>query len=152
MFPTPRIILHADAGPVVEGIAEPKVATIPYQHNCSLPALSCYGRHAGVGSKPMIISFRDELRSFGEERGGYYASYAWQREEHLHVRGRFDSSMTHHPFSRNKVAVVYPIHFFVSIETLPRNTPRVSLVSDAQLLANEPDLFDSLHHLVRVLA
>ena len=60
---TVRIILHADARPVVKRVAESNVTTVAHQHNGSLSTLSCNRRDAGVGSKCMIISFRKELCS-----------------------------------------------------------------------------------------
>ena len=59
MFPTARIILHADAGPVLERVAEPNVAPKAHQHGGSFSALSCNRRDAGVGSKGMIVSVCD---------------------------------------------------------------------------------------------
>jgi hypothetical protein len=65
LFATARIMLHADARPVVKRVAESNVTAVAHQHDGSLSTLSCDRRDAGVGSKCMIISFRKELWSLG---------------------------------------------------------------------------------------
>jgi len=60
----------------------------PYHYGRSFATLPRYRCHAGESLQPMVISFRDQVRSFGEERGSYNTADAWQREEHLHIRRR----------------------------------------------------------------
>ena len=88
---TAQVVLHAHPRPVEQGVASPNVATPAYHYGRSFATLPRYRCHAGVSLQPMVISFRDQVRSFGEERGSYNTADAWQREEHLHIRRNCDS-------------------------------------------------------------
>ena len=59
VFATAWIILHADARPMVKRVAESNVAAIAHQHCGSFSTLSCNRRHAGMGSKCVIVSLRN---------------------------------------------------------------------------------------------
>lgn len=85
---TARVVLHAHPRPVKQRVAQPNVATPSHEYRGPFATLPRYRRDAGVGPQPMVISFRDQVRSFGEERGSYNTADAWQREEHPHIRRR----------------------------------------------------------------
>ena len=57
VFATARVMLHADARPVVKRISQSNVAAITHQHRYSFSALSRNRRDASVGSKPMVVAF-----------------------------------------------------------------------------------------------
>lgn len=64
------IVLRADSGPVIKGVAQTSLAGFPHQHRFPLPATPRDGGHAGIAAESVIVSFRESRRGFREHRGG----------------------------------------------------------------------------------
>src|SRR6266566_1996188 len=81
----PGIALGADAGPVVEGIAEAVVTAIASADGKAFAALTGHRRDTSEGAQSMVVSLGKKLGSFGEHRGGDDSSDPWQRQKDFDV-------------------------------------------------------------------
>ncbi len=79
------IALGADAGPVVEGIAQTAVTAVASADGQAFAALTGDWRDTAESSQGVIISLGKKLRSFGEHRGGDDSSDSWQRQDDFDV-------------------------------------------------------------------
>src|SRR6266566_4850071 len=77
----PGIALGADAGPVVEGVAQAVVTTVASADGPTFAALTGHWRDTAEGAQSVVISLGKKLRSFGEHRGGDDSSDPWQRQK-----------------------------------------------------------------------
>src|SRR5215467_330770 len=86
MISTAAVLLHAEACPMIKGIAQALITAVAHDH-LPLSFTTLMGNRGGatVGPQGVIISLRQRLRSLGEHRGGNDASYSRDGEDQLHV-------------------------------------------------------------------
>ena len=85
MLAAMRVVPHADEAPIVEGVAETRIAGIAHADEETFAALARDRRDAGLGAQPVIVSGDQEPRGFGKRRGGDDSPDAWQGPEDRHV-------------------------------------------------------------------
>jgi hypothetical protein len=66
-----RIMLHAYTRPVIERIAEAKIAAVAHKNRRFFPTLTSDRCDAGVGSKSLIVAVGKERSSLGEHSRCY---------------------------------------------------------------------------------
>jgi hypothetical protein len=81
----PGIALGADAGPVVEGVAQAVVTAVASADGQAFAALTGHWRDTAEGAQGVVISLGKKLRSFGEHRGGDDSSDPWQRQKDFDI-------------------------------------------------------------------
>ena len=80
-----EVVLCGDARPVIEGIAQTRIAGVPHDDERALAASARNGRSASQGSQRTVVSFCKGLGGLCEHRGGQDPSDAWQGAEDLNV-------------------------------------------------------------------
>ena len=81
-----RVVLDADARPVIQRLAQPRVYT---RSACgrkgAFAAALGHGRRAGVGAERVIIAGGHRASRLSEHRGGHHSSDPWQGPEDFDV-------------------------------------------------------------------
>src|SRR5487761_140307 len=85
VFPAALIALDADASPMIERVAQSRIAALPHHHHSPLPTLPRDGSRPCVTAQSVIISFSKRLRSFREHRGGDDSTHSRQGKKDGHV-------------------------------------------------------------------
>ena len=83
--PTVRIVLHTRPGPVIEGVAQTRVAPIAHADADPLAALPRHRSNAPVRPQSLVVSLGQRPRGLGEHRGGDDSPHARQGSEDSHV-------------------------------------------------------------------
>ena len=81
------VALHARARPVIEGVAQPRIAPIAHADADLLPALAGHRGNAAMGAQRLVVSFDQGPGGLGEDRGGDDSPHARQGPEDGHVTG-----------------------------------------------------------------
>jgi hypothetical protein len=63
------VVLDGDAGPVIDGAAQPHMASLSHADDAALAAALGYRSDAGQGSQSVIVSPAQGLGGLGEQRG-----------------------------------------------------------------------------------
>ena len=80
-----NVVLDGDAGPMVDGGAQPQMTGLTHENHAALAAAPRHRGDAGQGAQRMIISFAQRLRGLAEERGEDDPSDARQGSQDRHV-------------------------------------------------------------------
>jgi hypothetical protein len=82
---TPLIVLHTNAGSVIDRLPETSIARVAHRDLFAFAALAGHGRHAGVGPERVIVPLRQGLSGFGEHDGSHPHPDPDQRTKNLDV-------------------------------------------------------------------
>ena len=74
-----RVVLHGDACPMVDGVAQANVGGLAHEHDAALAGSLGDGSHARQASKRSIVSPLHGLECLGEQRGEDNPSDSGQR-------------------------------------------------------------------------
>src|SRR3954464_6209128 len=74
-----RVVLHGDAGPVVDGIAQADVGGLAHEHDATLAGSLGDGSYARQASKRLVVSPLQGLERLGKQRSEDNPSDPWQR-------------------------------------------------------------------------
>src|SRR5208283_4780386 len=80
-----NVVLDGDAGPMVDGGAQPQMTGLTHENHAALAAAPRHRGDAGQGAQRMIISFAQKLRGLAEQRGQDDPSDARQGSQDRHV-------------------------------------------------------------------
>ena len=73
------VVLHGDARPVVDGVAQADVRGLAHEHDAALAGSLGDGSHPRQTAKRSIISPLHGLEGLGQQRGEDNPSDPWQR-------------------------------------------------------------------------
>src|SRR5689334_1342930 len=79
------VVLHGDARPMVDGIAQADVGGLAHEHDAALARSLGDGSHTRQTSKRSIVSPLQGLESLGQQRGEHNPSDSRQRSEDRHI-------------------------------------------------------------------
>ena len=80
-----RVVLHGDAGPVVDGVAQADVGGLAHEHDAALAGALGDGSHPRQASKRSIVAPLQGLEGLGQQRGKDNPSDSRQRLEDRHI-------------------------------------------------------------------
>src|SRR4030095_11693497 len=80
-----RLEPHADEAPVVERVAEARIAGVTHADEETFATLPRHWRDAGLSAQAVIISGGQEPRGLCKHRGGDDSPATWQGPEYRHV-------------------------------------------------------------------
>src|SRR5215207_5396563 len=80
-----RVVLHGNAGPVVDGVAQADVGGLAHEHDAALAGSLRDRSHPRQASKRSIVSPLQGLEGLGQQRGEDNPSDPWQRSEDRHI-------------------------------------------------------------------
>src|SRR5690349_15838870 len=79
------IVLHGDARPMVDGVAQADVGGLAHEHDAALARSLGDGSHTRQASKRSIVSPLQGLDGLGQQRGEDNPSDSRQRSEDRHI-------------------------------------------------------------------
>jgi integrase len=85
---TNGVALHTRAGPVIEGVAQARVARVAHADAHPRTALPCHGGDAAVSAESLVVSLCQGSCGPGEHRGGDDSPHSRQRPKDRHVTVR----------------------------------------------------------------
>src|SRR5829696_2092687 len=80
-----RVVLHSDAGPMVDGVAQANVGGLAHEHDAALAGSLGDRSHARQTAKRSIVSPLHGLERLGQQRGEDNPSDPRQRSEDRHI-------------------------------------------------------------------
>ncbi len=80
-----NVVLDGDAGPMVDGGAQPQMTGLTHENHAALAAAPRHRGDAGQGAQRMIVSFAQRLRGLAEQRSEDDPSDARQGSQDRHV-------------------------------------------------------------------
>src|SRR4051794_31521417 len=80
-----RVVLHGDARPMVDGVAQANVGGLAHEHEAALAGSLGDGSHPRQASKRLVVSPLQSLERLGEQRREDNPSDSWQRSYDRHV-------------------------------------------------------------------
>ena len=101
----PRVVLHASTRPVIERVAEPRIAAISHPHLFGFAALTGYRSNAAMRTDGMVIALPKRARRLGQERSGNDPTDTW---EGLH-QGYVPQALRFRPAARRFAELVHQL-------------------------------------------
>src|SRR6202043_3248830 len=80
------VVLDTSASPMIEGVAQARIAAVSHDDLLALAALPGHWGDARIGPEGMVVTLSQGICTFGHQRRSDNASHAWNRKQQRDVR------------------------------------------------------------------